>query len=266
MEMISEAERLEGERRTQEAVEQYEAVIEMHPGSPANVAIEFRIADIYSYIRHENWVPDQQEAKRRYEAIVAKYDPTRAEVIRSHKWLGEMYSREGDYVRAREHYQAVADAKELLDSRPELFHEIDALWAELISLDIEQNLASVQKREREQAEQLAAAETAVPPTSGPEQALQERTGPTFTSPLAVSDRGSQARLAEKARTDETSAAERAMNRVPRMRVLLAALALGVLVACFAVVVRDRWTQMRARSTEAEAGKCTGKARVSEKGR
>ena len=242
MELIREADWLDNTLRTDEAVAAYERILLINPGSEANLAIEFRVADIYSYIRNDRWTPDQQEAKRRYEAIVAKYDPTRAEVIRSHKWLGDIYSREGDYVRAREHYQAVADAKELLETRPEAFHEIDALWAELVSLDIEQNLASVRKREREQAEQLAAAQTPVPLTSDSARARPERTGPTFTFSLPISDQGRQVRVAEKPRTDETPRVERgqttAVNRVPRIPVL-AAFAVGALMVLLAVVIHGR---------------------------
>jgi|GEM_PF-5032577 len=239
MELIREADRLDNSLRTDEAVAAYERILLMNPGSEANVAIEFRLADIYSYISNDRWIPDKQEAKRRYEAIVAKYDPTRAEVIRSHYWLGQIYSREGDYAKAREHYQAVADAKELLERNPEKFHEFDALWAELMSLDIEQNLARAQKDERERAEKLAAAETAVPSTAGPARALQERTGPTFTFPLPISDQRMQARLAEKAGTDETSRAETAVNRVPPIRVVLVAVAVSVLLAGAGVVIRGR---------------------------
>jgi len=249
MELIREAEALDNSGRTDEAVAAYERILLMNPGSEANVAIEFRLADIYSYISNDRWTPDKQEAKRRYEAIVAKYDPTRAEVIRSHYWLGQIYSREGNYAKAREHYQAVADAKELLERNPGAFHEFDALWAELMSLDIEQNLANVEKREREQAEQLATAETPVPPAAAPARTLPESTGPTFTFPLAVSQRLSQARLAEQARTDQMPDAQKAANRVPRIRVVLTVVAAGILAACFGVVVRERWTQMRGPTAE-----------------
>jgi len=204
LEMVLEARRLDDAGKTQEAIELYERTIARNPGSPTNAAIEFRIAAIYDYILHEDWIPDKYEAQRRYEEIVSKYDPGRSWVLRSREFLTGIYCAERNYDKAREQLEAIADAKKLLDEHPEQFSEVDGLWVDLLSLDMEKRLTDLEK-EREYQKMLAARramrEAGIEPSPPPgyvaptEQARpKQSTAAQFRFPLT--SRASKARVSE----------------------------------------------------------------------
>ena len=238
LEMVLEARRLDDAGKSREAIELYERAIAQNPGSPANAAIEFRIAAIYDYILHENWTPDKQEAKRRYEEIVSKYDPTRSWVIRSREFLAGIYCAERNYDKAREQLEAIADAKKLLDEHPEQFHEVDALWVELLGLDIEKRLTDLEKEREYQnvlAERRAMREAGIEPSPppgyvAPTEPPRQKESTAVRFRLPPTSRASEARVGEGDRAPASPAEQPATRNRSVMIGVLA------VVACVSAVV------------------------------